>query len=77
MKDEKEKLLTVKEMSKRANISPSTIYSVLHYDKLPSTTIADRIVVKESVFNDWVKTNLKEPKETKSKNEKWLSCRII
>jgi predicted transcriptional regulator len=70
MKDEKEKLLTVKEMSKRANISPSTIYSVLHYDKLPSTTIADRIVVKESVFNDWVKTNLKEPKETKSKNEK-------
>ena len=70
MKEEKEKLLTVKEMSKKANISPSTIYSVLHYDRLPSTTIADRIVVKESVFNEWAKANLKQPKEPENKKDK-------
>jgi len=70
MKQENETLLTVKEMSKKANISPSTIYSVLHYDRLPFITFADRIVVKESVFNDWVKANIKEPKEAKGKKNK-------
>jgi len=69
MKEEKDKLLTVKEMSKMAKISPSTIYSVLHYDRLPFVSIADRILVKESVFNDWVKANIKKPKEAASKKD--------
>jgi len=74
MKHENETLLTVKELSKRANISASTIYSILHYDRLPFETIGERIVVKESVYNEWAKANIKEPNKKKkgSKLEKKL-----
>ena len=70
MKQENETLLIVKDLSKRANISPSTLYSILHYDRLPFETIGDRIVVKESVYNEWAKTNIKESnKKTKRKDK--------
>ncbi len=70
MKQDEDKLLTVKDLSKRANMSPSILYSILHYDRLPFETIGDRIVVKESVYNEWAKTNIKEPSKKTKKNGK-------
>ena len=61
IKEEKKEdtLLTVKQISEKTKLSPSTIYTILHFSKLQHETIGNRIVVKESVFNDWQKENIK------------------
>ena len=60
-------LLTVKQISEKTKLSPSTIYTILHFDKLQHETIGNRIVVKESVFNDWEKENIKVKEKEEEK----------
>ena len=66
-----DKLLSVKELSARSNLSPSILYSVLHYEKLNYETIGGRILVKESVYSDWEKRNVKpKGKEARATDKK-------
>ena len=63
MKKENQKLLTVKDISKRLKINQSTIYTILHYDRLNYETVGNLIVVREDTFNDWMAKNIKSTKE--------------
>ena len=68
---QKQKLLTVKEASKKANINQSIIYTVMNYDRLDCEKIGERTFIKEDVLEDWIKKNIKQSsKENKTVEKK-------
>jgi len=69
--NENETFLTVKEICSLTNLNSSTLYTILHYDKLEHETIGGRIVIREKTFDDWLKRNSIPQKndETKTKEK--------
>ena len=62
-------LLSVSEVSKKIGLSPSIVYTVLNYEKMPHVKIGGRIVVKESELNDWAKKNVRQIPLKKATNK--------
>jgi excisionase family DNA binding protein len=63
-------LLTIKEVSKITKIGASTLYTILHFDRLPHRLIGNsRIVVQKEDLEKWMKANTKQD-EQKSKRQK-------
>ena len=63
--------LTVKEVSKQINLNPSTIYTILHFDRLEYETIGGRIVIRQEKLDEWQKSNIKtNEKDVKEKEVK-------
>jgi excisionase family DNA binding protein len=53
-------LLTIKEVSRITKIGPSTLYTILHFDRLPYKLIGDsRIVIQKEDLEKWMKVNTK------------------
>jgi excisionase family DNA binding protein len=57
-------LLTIKEVSRITKIGPSTLYTILHFDRLPYKLIGDsRIVIKKDDLEKWMKANIKQDEQ--------------
>ncbi|MDR1902483.1 MAG: helix-turn-helix domain-containing protein [Treponema sp.] len=56
----KEKYLTVKDASSLTTLSPSTIYSYVHYKVIPYAKIGARIVFEENRLRQWLKSKEKK-----------------
>jgi excisionase family DNA binding protein len=58
-----ENYLTIKDVSKMTNICPSILYSIIHFNKLPTETIGSRVVVQKKELEKWMKENNVEIKD--------------
>jgi excisionase family DNA binding protein len=59
-----DELLTIKEASKITKIGPSTLYTVLHFDRLPYKLIGNsRIVILKEDLEKWMKANTKQDEQ--------------
>jgi excisionase family DNA binding protein len=54
-----ENILTIKEVSDLTKIAPSTLYTILHYEKLPHKLIGSRVVIEKDALDKWIKENIK------------------
>ena len=64
---QKQKLLTVKEASQKANLNQSVIYTILNYDRLECEKIGKHTFIFDDVLEEWIKNNIKQQPSKKSK----------
>ena len=67
---EKDVFLTVKDVSKKIGLSPSVIYTVLNYEKIPHMKIGGRIVIKENDLKEWEGRNISSSRVMKQEGGK-------
>ena len=56
------KYLSIFEASKYLTLARSTIYTYIHYQKIPFMKIGGRIVFEETVLDKWMQSKQKKEK---------------
>jgi excisionase family DNA binding protein len=65
-----EDYLTAREISRKLGIAQSTIYAILHYDKLESEKIGELTIVRKNVLEEWEKKNISPKDKAKEGGKK-------
>jgi excisionase family DNA binding protein len=55
----RQKYLSVKQAAVYLTLAPSTIYTYIHYGKIPFAKIGERVVFEQNRLDRWIKTKTK------------------